>query len=570
MFNLIVSGNHEAWEQEPYSIDRSRFREYSCEEAARFSLKQAATLDELVGLPTLLMYELGTDGRNARLVRYGVIASIELSGRDLQFRFTLDPQRGYLPRSAVQEFMTELQMAHFEDYRTHWAVKSGEIPGALLDRGEPTPPVRDVLVASGEYAEALNSRHEARAAALKAEIESFPPSVEKAIAYLRRSSSAGAFEGFLHLSPTRRFGRELIQQTVNSGSWESLKRDRPFSLLWLVEAFASPVERVYIDSLVEACQVVLQGSLSPQAQITESQVLPVWLSLRCHSLTLRLRRLLNTLVDRFSIGQSAEGCWCSAGAPAVRLTAMMADLQQRLGNDSHRDGSRRAVIWLCQHLSFERDQQIDIVAASLTLEAVRRSGMLSELQHITDAGDSWLLSKQQPLGEWLAQDWAAIDVVTLVFDYFSQSATVLEQVDGFLLMARDFFRKAQELAYDGGVNNRRLATIAAVHAMEMFLYGIFERRTDLGVSAYVDRGDQTLGPRESLGALQRALQSIGLLQANRQLRYRDQLSGLVGQRDMVIHRAGEITSDELERGMKAVKEFIMHYGNDLMQLDLLQ
>jgi len=48
------------------------------------------------------------------------------------------------------------------------------------------------------------------------------------------------------------------------------------------------------------------------------------------------------------------------------------------------------------------------------------------------------------------------------------------------------------------------------------------------------------------------------------------LSGLVGQRDMVIHRAGEITSDELERGMKAVKEFIKHYSSDLMQLDLLQ
>jgi hypothetical protein len=476
-----------------------------------------------------------------------------------------------LSRSAIQEFGTELQMNRFEDYRTHWAVKDGQIPQSLIERGLPTPPVRDIVVVSTEYAEALTLNNTARADALKEEIKSFPPSTEKAREFLRRSwMQQSAFEGLLHLAISRQYGRQLVQHILQTGQFEQLKATRPFSLLWLFERFSSPVEKVHIDPLVETCQAVLQNLLQPQVEISESQVAPVWLSLRSHSLTLRLRRLLNTLVDRFSVRQSPEGFWSSSGIPSVRLTAMTAVLQQRLGNDSHRDGSRRAVIWLCRSLSFEPLQQTDVVAAALTLEAVRRSGMLSDLQHITEAGDAWLLSKLQPLGEWVAQDWVSIDVVTLALDYFSQSATMLEQVDGFLLMARDFFRKAQELAYDGGVNNRRLATIAAVHAMEMFLYGIFERREDLGVSAYVDRGDQTLGPRESLGALQRALQAAGLLPENRQLRYRDQLSGLVGQRDMIIHRAGEITTDELERGMRATKEFIMHYGNDLMQLDLLQ
>ncbi len=528
--------------------------EYSGEEAGGISLKAPESLDALIGTPALIFYELGADGQNSRLVRYGAISGIELSGRDLRFSFELNQQHGYLSRSAIQEFGTELQMARFEDYRTHWAVKDGAIPQSLIERGQPTPPVRDISVVSNEYAEALNLSNTARTEALKQEIQSFLPSTEKAREFLRRSwRQQGGFEGLLHLAISRQFGRELVQQILQTGQFEQLKVDRPFSLLWLFEQFSSPVEQVHIDPLVETCQGVLQMSLQPQAEINESQVRPVWLSLKSHTLTLRLRRLLNTLVDRFSLSQSLEGFWTSSGMPSVRATAMMTVLQQRLGNDSHCECSRKAVVWLCRTLSFEAFQQTDVVAATLTLEAIRRSGMRSELQHITDAGEAWLLSKLQPRGEWVAEEWASIDVVTLVLDYFSQSATMLEQVDGFLLMARDFFRKAQELAYDGGVNNRRLATIAAVHAMEMFLYGIFERRADLGVSAYVDRGDQTLGPRESLGALQRALQAAGLLQSNRQVRFRDQLSGLVGQRDMVIHRAGEITSAELERGMKAVR-----------------
>jgi len=78
---------------------------------------------------------------------------------------------------------------------------------------------------------------------------------------------------------------------------------------------------------------------------------------------------------------------------------------------------------------------------------------------------------------------------------------MLPQVDGFLPMARDFFRKAEELRLEGGANNRRLAAIATVHAVEMFLYGLFERREDLALSAFRDNGTDTLGLRDALRAL---------------------------------------------------------------------
>src|SRR3546814_15580198 len=66
----------------------------------------------------------------------------------------------------------------------------------------------------------------------------------------------------------------------------------------------------------------------------------------------------------------------------------------------------------------------------------------------------------------------------MVLDYLARPNDFLAQVDGFLLMARDFFRKAEELRLEGGANNRRLAAIATVHAVEMFLYGLFKDRED--------------------------------------------------------------------------------------------
>ena len=465
-------------------------------------------------------------------------------------------------------------MDHFEDHRTHWAIKDGDIPNEVIERGFPEPPERDVVLVSSEYFEALLQNKPTRAEVLKSEIETFPPSFEKAREFLRGNFlEHKLFEALQHIGATRKDGREHVQAAVREEQLEKLKTHRPFSVIWLLEQYSAPTEEGIVDSLVDACEEILRAVLarqSGQQTIAEDDLRPLWQSIRCRTLSLRLRRILNTLVDSFSACQSEEGYWRSAEALDARITAMMAVIQQRLGNDSHREGIRKAVVWLCSYFSFDKGTPGDVVTATLTLEAVRRSGMLDQLKHVADAGDAWLLACQQPLGSWKADGWHAGDMTVLVLDYFSQSPTMLGQVDGFLLMSRDFFRKAQELAFEGGVNNRRLAAIAAVHAMEMFLYGLFEQRDDFGISAYVERGDQTLGPRESLAALQRQMQTEGLLERNRQLSYRDQLSGFVGHRDMIIHRASEISAEELRRGLKAVEGFIRRYGEDLLTRDLLQ
>ncbi len=161
-------------------------------------------------------------------------------------------------------------------------------------------------------------------------------------------------------------------------------------------------------------------------------------------------------------------------------------------------------------------------------------------------------------------------VTASVLEYMSRRAEILPQVDGFLLMARGFFRKAEELRAEGGSNNRRLAAIATVHAVEMFLYGLFEHREDLALSAFKENGIETLGPREALRALQEALQRLKLLERPNTLARRDKLSSLIGRRDGIIHRAHEISEAELAEGIKHAKYFITKYGKDLLSLDLLQ
>src|SRR3546814_3424591 len=94
------------------------------------------------------------------------------------------------------------------------------------------------------------------------------------------------------------------------------------------------------------------------------------------------------------------------------------------------------------------------------------------------------MGEQTEIGEWESEPYEDDFATAMVLDYLARPNDFLAQVDGFLLMARDFFRKAEELRLEGGANNRRLAAIATVHAVEMFLYGLFKDREDLRSEAH--------------------------------------------------------------------------------------
>ncbi len=106
-----------------------RFKEYSGDEASNFSLSQHETLELLQQLPSLLMYEWGTIGTSADIVRYGFLENVKLIGRSISFGLRCE---AYCERDLVDQFANYLGLGDWERNRTHWAIKDGDIPRDML------------------------------------------------------------------------------------------------------------------------------------------------------------------------------------------------------------------------------------------------------------------------------------------------------------------------------------------------------------------------------------------------------------------------------------------------------
>ena len=130
MFNVIVSWDTTAWETDQLMRMRGdRFKEMSGgPEADRISLDDPASLRLIEGIPTLLFYEQCVTAPNVGIVRYGSVTEIRRDGGSVFFRFS---EEGRFSGAVLAEFEGRL---HISVNRTHWAVKEGGIPRAMMDR----------------------------------------------------------------------------------------------------------------------------------------------------------------------------------------------------------------------------------------------------------------------------------------------------------------------------------------------------------------------------------------------------------------------------------------------------
>lgn len=589
MFNLLVSGNGERWETLPYTSPIDRFKEYSGVEAEAIDLARPETLRHLEEIPTLLMYEVGAGGPHARVVRHGRIRNVVRRGGELAFGFDLDPDHAYLDRAAVLRIADQLGIAQFEQHRTHWAIKDGEIPAELIATGTGERAQRTVAVVAGEYVEARREGRRREARELEEELEEFPPSLEKALllvpARILQQPTPELYPilGIEHRTPEGR--NAVVAVVARDNARQDLPDDWSYSLAWFLDLYGSATEAARLNEALGECAVrmiALGAGEGNAAAPVEDIGYALWRCARSPKLVGDLRREIAVLTDRLVRRQDVGGYWNEMREgvvrPGVRATALATVALQRLGDDRYHDAIRKAVSWLILQVipdtgALPRDAgdiAPEVIATALAMEAIRRSDFVDDVPHVLTAGDAWLVSGQTVLGGWQAEPWPEDFVAATVLEYLARQNEMLPQVDGFLLMARDFFRKAEQLRLEGGANNRRLAAIATVHAVEMFLYGLFERREDLALSAFRENGTETLGPREALRALQDALQRIGVLQHPQRLSHRDNLSALVGRRDGIIHRAHEISEAELGDGMKHARRFIEKYARSLLDLNLLQ
>jgi TIR domain len=129
MFNLIIYGNGEMWaEPQPWSIDASRFLEYSCEDAVEL-FKNRKNLEALVQLPTIVTGEWG--GSASQVVRVGLVRNVRSTGREIRFSFE---EQSHTTDDLLDECQKELQLQDWERSRSHWAVKNGDLPQRFISQ----------------------------------------------------------------------------------------------------------------------------------------------------------------------------------------------------------------------------------------------------------------------------------------------------------------------------------------------------------------------------------------------------------------------------------------------------
>lgn len=123
MFSLIVYGDGSLWsEPQPWTIDASRFLEHSCEEAREF-FKVSLNLSQLESIPTIVTGEWG--GGTDQVVRFGYVRNVKRLGTSMQFGFD---EEAHASQDILDEFDRELQLGQWEHSRSHWAIKSGDLP----------------------------------------------------------------------------------------------------------------------------------------------------------------------------------------------------------------------------------------------------------------------------------------------------------------------------------------------------------------------------------------------------------------------------------------------------------
>jgi hypothetical protein len=136
MFNLLISGNPTAWETDQLMhMELGRFKEHSGRDCDAIVADNPASLKIVETMPSLLLYERGLEGPAADRARYGFLRDVRLVKRELQFRFV---EEGVFPNPLIKEFAERLNLSQWEWGRTHWAIKDGGIPKALLDQMQMT------------------------------------------------------------------------------------------------------------------------------------------------------------------------------------------------------------------------------------------------------------------------------------------------------------------------------------------------------------------------------------------------------------------------------------------------
>jgi hypothetical protein len=132
MFNLLVKAG--GWGNGRDTMLASRVFEYTEDPLAlRFRPNRQLDFASLMQLPALFMAE----GQGVEISRAGTITRARIIGENVALEYTYDLDTPTILNSSLEGFAADLDIADFEFFRTHWAVKDIDLYRALLRNAQP-------------------------------------------------------------------------------------------------------------------------------------------------------------------------------------------------------------------------------------------------------------------------------------------------------------------------------------------------------------------------------------------------------------------------------------------------
>ena len=127
-------------------------------------------------------------------------------------------------------------------------------------------------------------------------------------------------------------------------------------------------------------------------------------------------------------------------------------------------------------------------------------------------------------------------------------------------------RSAAGLRFIPGPVNRQIATIAAAQGSEYLLYALLE---SIGIDPFrPGSGAETKGLKVALSEFEEHLRQTGLLAAGKMAIHASSLRQLSNLRDQVVHKAVDVSVDQVALVDKAIK-FASLYSESVLGRDVL-
>ncbi|MGF1839659.1 TIR domain-containing protein [Vibrio atlanticus] len=137
MYNLLVSGNEDDWDGEPYMLEASRcVREYTDKEiTAKFGEFSQEQVDQIRRFPCIFAYEAACE----KDPKFGIIKDVNSRKGSVKIEYQLIELDKFISYQDINDMLFELDIGRWEMNRTHWAIKDANLPKELLAKNIKLP-----------------------------------------------------------------------------------------------------------------------------------------------------------------------------------------------------------------------------------------------------------------------------------------------------------------------------------------------------------------------------------------------------------------------------------------------